>query len=75
MPNAKVTLNGTTLIDLTSDSVTASALMSGVTAHDSSGTLVTGTIAAKTSADITVAGPTVTVPGGVYSGSNSVTIP
>lgn len=75
MPNAKVTLNGTTLIDLTSDSVTASALVSGVTAHDSSGALITGMIAAKTSADITVAGPTVTIPGGVYSGSNSKTIP
>ena len=71
----KVIYGDSTLIDLTSDSVTASALVSGVTAHDSSGALITGIIAAKTSADITVAGPTVTVPSGVYSGSNSVTIP
>ena len=74
MPNAKVTLNGTTLIDLTSDSVTASALTSGVTAHDSSGALVTGTIPVKTSADITVAGPTVSVPSGYYSAAVSTTI-
>lgn len=70
----KVIYGDSTLIDLTSDSVTASALMSGVTAHDSSGALVTGTIAAKTSADITVAGPTVTVPTGYYATAAVATI-
>lgn len=70
----KVIYGDSTLIDLTSDSVTASALMSGVTAHDSSGALVTGTIAAKTSADITVAGPTVTVPSGYYGSSVSTNV-
>lgn len=40
---SKVVLsNGTTLMDLTSDTVTASDLLSGVTAHDKSGAPITG---------------------------------
>ncbi len=41
---SKVVLsNGTTLMDLTADTVTAADLLSGVTAHDKSGAPVTGT--------------------------------
>jgi hypothetical protein len=41
---SKVVLsNGTTLIDLTGDTVTAADLLSGVTAHDKSGATITGT--------------------------------
>lgn len=40
----KVVYGGNTIIDLTSDTVTASDLISGVTAHDKSGTQVTGTV-------------------------------
>lgn len=46
MPNQyknKVVYNGTTLIDLTADTITASALMQGYTAHDASGAPITGT--------------------------------
>lgn len=46
MPNTyknKVVYNGTTLIDLTADTVTPSTLMQGYTAHDKSGALITGT--------------------------------
>lgn len=46
MPNQyvnKVTANGQTLIDLTSDTVTPSALAEGYTAHDRSGAPITGT--------------------------------
>lgn len=39
----KVIYGGTTLIDLTADTVTASDLASGVTAHDKSGATITGT--------------------------------
>lgn len=39
----KVQYGNTTLIDLTSDTVTADKLMQGYTAHDRSGTLITGT--------------------------------
>lgn len=35
--------DGTSLIDLTSDTVTADKLMQGYTAHDASGTIITGT--------------------------------
>ena len=41
---SKVVLsNGTTIIDLTGDTVTAADLLTGVTAHDKSGAPVTGT--------------------------------
>ena len=45
MPNIinKVIYGGTTLIDLTADTVTASGLQSGLTAHDKSGAVITGT--------------------------------
>lgn len=39
----KVVYGGTTLIDLTADTVTSSALLSGVTAHNKAGAPVTGT--------------------------------
>lgn len=40
---SKVIYNGDTLIDLTGDTIIASDLRSGVTAHDKSGTPITGT--------------------------------
>lgn len=41
---SKVVLsNGTTLIDLTGDTVTAASMLSGATAHDKSGAPITGT--------------------------------
>lgn len=40
----KVEFGGDTLIDLTSDTVTADTLAEGETAHDKSGTLITGTM-------------------------------
>lgn len=39
----KVVYNGTTLIDLTSDTVTPEKILSGFTAHDKSGAVITGT--------------------------------
>ena len=39
----KIVFNAKTLLDLTSDSVTPETLASGVTAHDKSGTKITGT--------------------------------
>ena len=38
----KVEINGATVIDLTGDSVTADALLEGVTAHNAAGELITG---------------------------------
>ena len=42
MAISKVIYNGATLIDLTSDTITSSALLSEYTAHDKSGNLITG---------------------------------
>lgn len=39
----KVIYGGNTLIDLTADTITADKLQSGVTAHDKSGAIITGT--------------------------------
>lgn len=47
MPNTyknKVVYNGTTLIDLTEDTVTASTLMQGYTAHAADGSTIVGTV-------------------------------
>lgn len=45
----KVSLaDGTTLIDLTSDTVTASSMLSGTTAHDASGAQITGSMTGVT---------------------------
>lgn len=46
----KVQYGNTTLIDLTSDTVTADKLLSGYTAHDSSGAQITGTYSGGTQA-------------------------
>jgi len=43
MANSKIIYNGKTLIDLTSDTVAADKLLTGITAHGKDGTLVTGT--------------------------------
>ena len=47
MPNTyknKVVYNGTTLIDLTADTVTADTLMQGYTAHAADGSTIVGTV-------------------------------
>lgn len=56
----KVIYDGNTLIDLTSDTVTAESLLSGYTAHDASGASITGT-ASGGGATRTIATATATV--------------
>ena len=70
----KVQYGNTTLIDLTSDTVAANKLLDGVTAHDKSGASITGTIATKTSSDLTASGATVSVPAGYYASNASKAI-
>ena len=65
--NKFITKDNEVLLDLTSDTVTADKMVKGVTSHDKSGNLVTGTIESKTSSDLTVSGATVNVPAGHYS--------
>lgn len=58
MANNKVTLGNETLIDLTADTVDASTLHRGVTAHNAAGVTITGEYdvpTAATSAEITAA--------------------
>ena len=73
---AKVTLNGTTLMDTTGKTVTSSSMLSGITALDKKGDNVTGGISSKSSTDLTVSGATVTAPAGYYANaaSKAVTI-
>lgn len=59
--------DGTVLIDLTGDTVAANKMLSGVTAHDKSGALITGSIQEKTGSDLSASGATVTVPAGHYA--------
>ncbi len=42
MENNKIIYGGKVLLDLTGDTVTASDLKAGVTAHDKSGAVITG---------------------------------
>ncbi len=48
MARSKVVYYGETLIDLTSDTVAADKMVSGITAHDKSGAQVTGTLQVRT---------------------------
>ena len=71
----KVDINGATVIDLTSDSVTPETLLQGATAHDASGAAITGTMARGTELQIIVSvtsGATVTATKGskVVSGTS-----
>lgn len=61
-------------VSLQGDTVAADKLLSGYTAHNASGTQVTGTIPSKSSSDLTVSNATVTVPAGYYSSSASKTV-
>lgn len=51
-----------------------SSLLSGVTAYGGNGTKYTGTIATKTSSDLTVSGATVTAPAGYYATNATKTV-
>lgn len=74
MAVAKVILNGTTLIDTTQKTVTAGSMLDGVTALKNDGTDITGSIASKTSSDLTASGATVTAPAGYYASSASKSV-
>ena len=68
MPDiAKIILNGVTQMDVTQDTVDSGKLLYGETATKNDGSSVTGTIASKTSSDLTASGATVTAPAGYYA--------
>ena len=68
------TIREITAVDISSDTVTAAALLSGYTAHDNTGTAVSGSIATKTSSDLSASGDTVTVPAGYYASQTTKSV-
>ena len=70
----KVTYDGTDLIDLTSDTVAQGDVLSGKYFHLPTGERVQGTIATKTSSNMTVSGATVTAPAGYYASNASKSV-
>lgn len=67
MPVNKFVYGGTTKFDISSDTVTADTMVNGTTAHDKTGTAITGNITKRTSTNVTASGATVTVPAGYYA--------
>ena len=74
MAVSKVILNGSTLIDTTDKTVTAGSMLSGITALKNDGTTATGSIATKTSSNLTASGATVTAPAGYYASDASKSV-
>lgn len=74
MAFSKVILDDTTLMDVTQKTVDTSNMLYGVTALKNDGTSVTGTIASKTSSDLSVSGDTVTVPAGYYASQATASV-
>lgn len=76
VPSVEIPLSGATgnaafydVSDATLDS--GGKMLNGVTGYGSGGTKYTGTIATKTSSDLTASGATVTVPAGYYASQAS----
>lgn len=74
MAIAKIILNGVTQIDVTQKTVTSASMLSGTTALKNDGTDISGSIATKTSSDLTASGATVTVPAGYYASNASKSV-
>lgn len=69
----KVTYNGSTLIDLSSDTVASSNMLFGTTAHNKAGTAVTGNILSKTAATYNVSSSNQTISANQYlSGAQTI---
>ena len=76
MAYSKVILNGTTLMDVTADTVAAATLLSGETATKKDGTRVTGTLTQKTETTLTATdNDTYTPPTGSVYSSVTVNVP
>lgn len=74
MAISKIILNGVTQMDVTQKTVTAGSMLSGTTALKNDGTDITGSIATKTSSDLTSNVLTVTAPAGYYASAASKTL-
>lgn len=65
---------GTVWMDTTQKTVTAGSMLDGVTALKNDGTDITGSIATKTSANLSASGATVTAPAGYYASDASKSV-
>lgn len=74
MAIAKVILNGVTQMDTTQKTVTAGSMLSGTTALKNDGTDITGSIATRTSSNMSVSGGTVTAQAGYYASDTSKSV-
>lgn len=63
----KAVINGTTYLDLSSDTVTADSMLLGTTAHDMNGASITGEIST-----ITLGNATTTNPGSTYTNKQTI---
>lgn len=67
------TIREITAVDISSDTVTSGVMLSGYTAHDSSGAAITGSITSRAAQTITPTASDQTIPSGVYlSGAQTV---
>ena len=77
MAISKITVNGTTNLDVTATTATASTVLSGYGCVGADGVWVDGAYvapASRTASDVTVSGATVTVPAGAYASSVSKSV-
>lgn len=74
MAIAKVILNGVTQMDTTQKTVTAGSMLSGTTALKNDGTDITGSIATRTSSNMSVSGGTITAQAGYYASDTSKSV-
>lgn len=64
-----------TAVDISDTTLNSNAqMLSGVKAHGADGTLYTGSIASKSSSDLTASGATVTAPAGYYASNATKTV-
>lgn len=74
MAISKIILNGVTQMDTTQKTVTAGSMLSGTTALKNDGTDITGSIATRTSSNMSVSGGTVTAQAGYYASDTSKSV-
>ena len=74
MAISKIVLDGEVQMDVTQDTVAPNYLLAGYTATAANGEKVEGNIETKSSSDISVDGPTVTIPEGYYDSEQTATV-
>lgn len=74
MAISKITVNGTTNMDVTGTTATATDVLASKTFTLADGTTATGSIQTKTSTDLSASGATVSVPAGYYASNASKSV-